>query len=193
MQDPSQVSQLFTYKSLEGSINFTFFGSIRMPVHIVQALYTICFNPFLPITPEHLSYLWQIIEIWILVHPVQAFSDRTLDHLYTRSGQNRPKKPPPSATLGAKKRNRWSSLNVSGQIRPQILTLKKGYWLFLPYISGSSLHMTLIKKIMFSRYTRLVVQKSITGHRNKMLIYKTLKPLRSYSAGKSYKKRVNVL
>ncbi len=40
------------------------------------------------------------------------------------------------------------------------------------------------KKISFSRYPRMVVQKSNIGHLNKIFIYKTLKLLRFYLASK---------
>jgi hypothetical protein len=40
----------------------------------------------LPITVQHLSYLLQVIEIWVLKYPEEAFSDSTLDNLYSRNG-----------------------------------------------------------------------------------------------------------
>jgi hypothetical protein len=39
------------------------------------------FNPFLSITVEHLSYLTQVSEIWILKYLVQAVSARRLNNL----------------------------------------------------------------------------------------------------------------
>ncbi len=36
-------------------------------------------NPFLPITAKHLSYLTQVIEIWILEYPVHAIFNLTLN------------------------------------------------------------------------------------------------------------------
>ncbi len=35
-------------------------------------------NTFLPITMEHLSYLTQVIKIWILEYPIQAVFDLSL-------------------------------------------------------------------------------------------------------------------
>jgi hypothetical protein len=36
------------------------------------------FNPFLPGTVEHLSYISHVIEMWIFEYPVQAISDLML-------------------------------------------------------------------------------------------------------------------
>jgi hypothetical protein len=36
------------------------------------------FNPFWPITVEHISYLSQVIEIWNLEFPVKGISDPAL-------------------------------------------------------------------------------------------------------------------
>jgi hypothetical protein len=56
MQDTCQVSNFVKYKSLEEPIYFTFLGSVSVPVHKGEFVF-LPFNPFMPITPEHLSYL----------------------------------------------------------------------------------------------------------------------------------------
>jgi hypothetical protein len=53
-----------------------------------------------------------------------------------------------------------------------------------PYISGSFMPIALIERIRLSRYTRLVVQKTIAGPRYTILRFKTLRSHRSYSAAK---------
>ncbi len=43
------------------------------------------FNPLLPVTVEHLSYLIQSLKIWSREYPVQAVSDLILNDIYPSS------------------------------------------------------------------------------------------------------------
>jgi hypothetical protein len=67
--------------------------------------------------------------------------------------------------------------------------LNKGNCILLPHISWSSLLMALKKEIRFTRYAKLVVQKSNIDHLYQIFRYKTLRSLRSYSTAKG-KERV---
>jgi hypothetical protein len=55
----------------------------RKPLEEYPNLKNETLHPFLAITVEHLSYLTQIIEIWILKYPikVQAIPDLTLKNI----------------------------------------------------------------------------------------------------------------
>jgi hypothetical protein len=55
----------------------------RKPLEEYPHLKNETLHPFLAITVEHLSYLTQVIEIWILKYPiqVQAIPDLTLNNI----------------------------------------------------------------------------------------------------------------
>ncbi len=79
-------------------------------------------QPFLPITVDHLSYLSQPIEIWILKYPLQAVSDISLNNLWSCKGQISPQGR--SKELGGSViwTNRGETFYPSkGQISPQEL------------------------------------------------------------------------
>ncbi len=60
--------------------------------------------------------------------------------------------------------------------------LKMGNCFYQHFIPGSFLLIPLMKRIRFSRYTKMVLQISKIGHHNNIYSYKTLKILRSYWA-----------
>ncbi len=67
---PSQPSNQFNY-DIEKKMPEIFLFVTRNFANIYPQ-YLFVFNPFLPITVEHLSYLSQVIEIWILKYPVHC-------------------------------------------------------------------------------------------------------------------------
>ncbi len=91
-------------------------------------------NPFLPITVEHLSYLWNLVleYPYVFSSPAKAISDRQSSDTLPSKGF------------------RWPEM---------------GNFVSLPVISGSYLPTALVKKrIRFSIYATMVVQKSNIGH-----------------------------